>query len=84
MVAKLLEANIHVVEPGCGSDGMIQHEGEEMGYVLEGTLELNVAGIAYEIQANSSFFFPSHLPHGYRNIGSVSASIVWINTPPTF
>lgn len=81
---RLLQANVHVVEPGGSSDGTIHHEGEEMGYVLEGTLELHVAGNTYVLDAHSSFFFPSDLPHGYRNPGSERTSVIWINTPPTF
>jgi hypothetical protein len=41
-IATLLEANIHHVAPKGSSDGFIQHEGEEIGFVLEGTLELVV------------------------------------------
>jgi transcriptional regulator with XRE-family HTH domain len=81
---RLLEANVHVVEPGGSSDGMIRHEGEEIGYVIEGTLELHVEDRTYLLDANSSFFFPSDLPHGYRNPGPGRASIIWINTPPSF
>ena len=82
--AKLLEANIHVIEPGGSSGGMIQHEGEEFGYVLEGSLELQVADRTYSLVVHSSFFFPSNLPHGYRNSGGTPARVIWINTPPTF
>ena len=39
----LLSGYINHIEPGGGSDGVIQHEGEEFGYVLEGQIELNVA-----------------------------------------
>ena len=38
----LLSGYINHIEPGGGSDGVIQHEGEEFGYVLEGQIELNV------------------------------------------
>ena len=38
----LLQANLHTVEPGSGSEGAIRHSGEEMGYVLEGVLELTI------------------------------------------
>lgn len=82
--AKLLEANIHVIEPGGSSGGVIQHEGEDFGYVLEGSFELHVADKTYSLVEHSSFFFPSNLPHGYRNLGSATARVIWINTPPTF
>lgn len=83
-VDKLLYASIHVVEPGGGSEGFIQHQGEEVGYVLEGELELMVDGKSYHLFAGDSFFFASNLAHGYRNDGVVVTRVVWVNTPSTF
>ena len=83
-VDKLLYASIHVVEPGAGSEGAIEHQGEEVGYVLEGEFELVVDGQTYRLQQGDSFFFRSNLPHGYRNPGAVTTRVVWVNTPSTF
>jgi transcriptional regulator with XRE-family HTH domain len=83
-LAVLLEANIHHVAPGGSSRGFIQHQGEEMGYVLEGQLELTVDGKTVRLKPGDSFFFYSNLPHGYRNPGTVAARILWVNTPPSF
>ncbi|MCC7272115.1 MAG: cupin domain-containing protein [Alphaproteobacteria bacterium] len=83
-LAKLLEANIHHVAPKGSSDGLIQHDGEELGYVLAGRLELIVDGVEYLVEAGDSFFFDSALPHGYRNPGDVEASVLWVNTPISF
>lgn len=80
----LLQANIHIVEPGVASDGQIVHVGEEVGYVLEGTLELSLGEARYRISAGDSFNFPSQVPHGYRNVGQSVARILWVNTPATF
>lgn len=80
----LLQGNIHIIEPGGGSEDDLQHEGEEMGYVIEGTLELIVDGVKFTAQAGDSFFFRSDLPHSYRNPGAVTTRVVWVNTPPTF
>lgn len=80
----LLQANIHIIEPGGASDGLITHVGEEMGYLLEGLLELSVDGRDHLIQLGDSFHFNSELPHGYRNPGTVVAKVLWVNTPPTF
>lgn len=79
-----LQANIHVVEPNASTEGAISHDGEELGYVLEGGLELTVDGVSYQLNKGDSFFFLSDLPHGYRNVGSNTAKILWVNTPPTF
>jgi len=83
-VTRLLEANIHHVEPNCSTDGMIQHEGEEMGFVLQGRIELSVEGQAYIVERGDSFFFRSSRPHGYKNIGNITALILWVNTPKSF
>jgi transcriptional regulator with XRE-family HTH domain len=82
--SKLLYGSIHVIEPGGGSEGSIRHQGEEVGYVLEGEFELTVDKKTYHLSAGDSFFFESDLPHGYRNPGNQVTRVLWINTPPTF
>ena len=80
----LLQGNIHIVAPGGGSMGPMQHEGDEVGYVLEGRLELSIGEARYELAPGDSFAFPSRLPHAYRNPGPDLTRVLWINTPPTF
>jgi transcriptional regulator with XRE-family HTH domain len=82
--SQLIYGSIHVVEPGKGSEGKITHQGEEVGYVLVGELDLTVNKKTYRLKEGDSFFFQSHLPHGYKNPGKVTARILWINSPPTF
>jgi len=81
---QLLQGDIHVLEPGTAADETIQHHGEEFGYVLEGTLELTIAGERYQLNAGDSFYFASELPHSYRNTGGGILRVLWVNTPPTF
>jgi quercetin dioxygenase-like cupin family protein/DNA-binding XRE family transcriptional regulator len=80
----LLQGNIHIVAPGGGSMGPIRHEGDEVGYVLEGRLELTIGDTTYELGTGDSFSFPSNLAHTYRNPGPDVTRVIWINTPPTF
>src|SRR2546427_7058895 len=75
---RLLEGFVFVMEPGGNSGGVLQHEGEECGYVLEGRLELCVGSKKYSLGRGDSFFFPSTVPHTYRNPGKVTARVVWI------
>jgi len=82
--AALLQANIHRVAAKGSTEGSIQHDGEELGYVISGELDLTVDGVTQRIGAGDSFFFHSKLPHGYRNPGTQEAVVVWVNTPPTF
>lgn len=80
----LLQGNVHIIAPGGESEGLIDHAGEEVGYVLEGQLELVVGEREFELSAGDSFHFRSDIPHRYRNPGEVVTRVVWINTPPTF
>lgn len=80
----LLEANIHIVEPGAESDGEIQHKGEEIGYILEGCLQLWVDGVDYNLFPGDVFYFDSSRRHRYRNVAATVTRILWVNTPPTF
>lgn len=80
----LLQVNIHHVEPGGASEGLISHRGKEFGYVIRGELSLEVDGVTYELSLGDSFAFPSELEHGYSNAGAEPLSVLWINTPPTF
>jgi transcriptional regulator with XRE-family HTH domain len=80
----LLQANIHIISPGASSDGLIEHAGEEIGYMLEGKLELSLSEERYILGEGDVFTFPSHIPHGYRNVGASVARILWVNTPATF
>ncbi len=80
----LLEGNLHILAPGGGSEGMLSHEGEEVGFVIDGELELTVGDRTYLLAAGDSFSFRSEIPHSYRNPAKKHARIIWISTPPTF
>lgn len=84
MRGSLLQANIHIIEPGARSDGQISHLGEEVGYVLEGHVRLYLGDAVYDLAPTDSFHFASHISHGYENIGTGLARILWVNTPATF
>lgn len=77
-----LNANLHVVPPGGGSAGVLSHDGEEVGFVIDGYIEITVDNETHLVGPGGSFFFHSELPHRYRNIGTTTARIVWVNSPP--
>jgi transcriptional regulator with XRE-family HTH domain len=80
----LLESTIHLIDPGASNEGGIVHQGEELGYVLEGEIELIVDGKVYLAPSGASFHFRSEVPHGYRNATERPAKVLWVSTPPTF
>lgn len=79
----LLQANILNIPPGVTSDGLVDHVGEELGYLIEGELDVLVDGKTYSMKAGDLLFFPSSLPHGYVNRGNSVARVLWVNTPPS-
>ncbi|MCL4248346.1 MAG: XRE family transcriptional regulator [Anaerolineae bacterium] len=71
--------------PGTSTENSpFQHEGEECGLVLQGTLEVHLGEEVYVLEAGDSIVFDSSRPHWYRNIGSERVLSVWAVTPPTF
>ncbi|MEB0112495.1 cupin domain-containing protein [Variovorax sp. RTB1] len=77
----LLEGNIHVVEPDAKKHDPITHQGETLGYLLEGQLELTVEKTSYSLAVGDSFFFKNHLTNSYRNTSAKVARVLWVNTP---
>ena len=80
----LLSGYINDIEPGGGSEGILQHEGEEFGYVLDGEIELTVDNRSYQLRPGDSFYFRSERPHSYINNRKKLARVLWVNTPPSF
>jgi quercetin dioxygenase-like cupin family protein len=55
--------------------GMHTHPGEEVAYVLEGSLEYQFEGKPpITLKAGDSLFIPTGMPHAARNVGSVNAA----------
>lgn len=77
----LLEANIHNIEPAGHKVDAIKHQGEAVGYLLEGRIELSIDGTVYLMNPGDSFFFKAHLKNSYRNVGPGPARLLWVNTP---
>ena len=77
-----LNAKLHGVPLGGGSSGALSHVCEEVGFVIEGNIEITVDNERHLVGLGGSFFFHSELPHRYRNVGSTTARIVWVNSPP--
>ena len=81
---RLLQADMYIIPPGGGSNGEIQHSGEEFGFVMEGSLFLTIDNMSYHLEEGDSFIFRSELTHTFSNKGNTVARVLWVNTPPTF
>jgi quercetin dioxygenase-like cupin family protein len=50
------------------------HPGEEIIYVIEGTLEYDIGGKVVTVKAGDVLFVPAATPHTARNIGSTNGA----------
>ena len=78
---ELSDATRHAVqvraefEPGAAA-GRHTHPGEELGYVLEGTLLLEIDGKPpVTLKAGDVFFVPAGIVHDGKNVGSGPAKV---------
>ena len=70
------------IEQGCSSgDGGMVHTGEEFALVLEGTLELVIEDVHYELGEGDSIVFKASLPHRWRNLHPGKTHVLWVVSP---
>jgi transcriptional regulator with XRE-family HTH domain len=68
-------------EPGGASspdDSFVRHNGNEFGYVLNGTLRVVVGFDEFVLEAGDSITFPSTTPHRLSNEGTETVRAVWV------
>ena len=58
------------------------HEGEEFGYVLQGSIAIHIGNKVYRAKKGESFYFVSDKKH-YLTSKS-GATILWVSSPPSF
>lgn len=75
-----------LVELGEGgqTQEMPPHEGEEFGYVLAGTITLNIGGKQHKVRTGESFCLHPNAPHAIINGGKRPAKFIWVSNPPNF
>ena len=79
-----MEPILVTLSGGGRSDTHDPHEGEEFGYVLEGSLVLHLGDAVYKIQKGESFCFDPEKTHFIENLNERPAKFLWISTPPSF
>lgn len=76
---------IHVeIAPGGRTKEMPPHEGEEFGYVLSGSIILHLGIEKHKVRKGESFYLKPGMGHYLSNEGKISASVIWVSTPPIF
>lgn len=71
--------------PKGGSSGVqeMYHPGDELIYVLEGTIRVAIADEVHTLDSGDSLSFKSHLPHRWDNVGDGDAKVIWTLSPFT-
>ena len=72
------------LEAGSSTQVDFPHEGEEVGFVLEGRIAIVRAGKTHNAKKGESFYFTANKEHQIINKGKGKAKFIWISTPPNF
>ena len=73
-----------VLPPGAEARDAYSHEGDEVGLLISGQLDLWVGERRFHLRAGDSFSFASSEPHRYRNPGPGDTEVIWAISPPTY
>lgn len=63
---------------------LVTHEGEEAGYILEGSMVLNLDGVRHVLKEGDSIYFSSSTPHMYESYDQEECVSIWAMTPPSW
>ncbi len=73
------------IPPGFTSGRIPQeHTGEEVAYVMQGTVEITVAGVSYCLEEGDSIRIPPLTSHQWKNQSGNTVQVIFAITPPSF
>ena len=72
------------LEPGGSTYLDIPHEGEEFGYVLQGSIRLHIGQRVITAKTGEAFYFTPHSKHYITAHKTTGARLIWVSTPPSF
>ena len=79
-----MEGILVTVEPETDWGHVYSHPGEEIRYVLEGQLEVDVGGKRCILGKGDCLWHSAELPHALRNPGKKRARYFVVIIPPSF
>lgn len=79
-----MEPILVTLEPGGSTYPDNPHEGEEFGYVLEGSILIHLGSRRIKARKGDSFLIHPNEPHALVNLGRRPAKILWVSSPPSF
>jgi transcriptional regulator with XRE-family HTH domain len=75
----LMAGAVATVEPGADSGAKpMEHPGEELVYVLDGSLQVDVDGDEFTVRRGDALHFRTDRPHWWRNPRSRPTRAIWM------
>jgi quercetin dioxygenase-like cupin family protein len=62
----------------------VTHPGEELVYVVSGSIRFTLGGRSMQLDEGDSVHLPSTTPHGWANPFARQAKVLWVGTVPLF
>ncbi len=72
------------IHSGGSSDEIMQHDGEDFGYVIKGCAELIYGGERHHLKEGDSFYLYCDENYHIENRSKSDCTLVWVSTPPFF
>ncbi len=79
-----MEPILLTLHEGGESFEMQPHSGEEFGYVLEGTIVLELGDRKQIVHKGETFYLTGKEFHKIINVNKKDARVIWVSTPPLF
>jgi transcriptional regulator with XRE-family HTH domain len=79
----LVDGNVATVQPGAGSGDIVaERPGEDLVFVLEGSLDFVVDGHDYHLDEGDALHLRTDRPHHWRNPGHGPSRALWVSLRP--
>jgi quercetin dioxygenase-like cupin family protein len=66
------------------SEELLEHDGEEVAFVLEGKVNLSLDNTVVSLDSGDSVRIPRGMKHKWENIYNAEAKVIFAITPPSF
>ena len=80
----LMEPIYLTLNPKGSSEIVPPHDGEDFGYVLEGSIVVVYGNKSVTCKKGESFYFVTDKKHYIKNTTNKPAKVIWVSSPPNF
>jgi len=81
---KKMQPFFTTIPPDGGAHDHYTHPGEELVYVVEGVLTLNLNGKVSELTPGTLAYFSALVPHTWVNNTKKPVKMIWVCSPPSW